>query len=100
MTPRPFKCSQFRKGTLDFNFECINLFQNDFCKQRYITLNVTIQNLPENPSVQNFFAEYILLPFVQQRDWDTSSDNVSYSRLSKTTAENGCFEEVALAFVI
>ena len=42
MTPRRFKCSQFRKGILDFNFECIRLLQNDFCKQRYITLNATI----------------------------------------------------------
>ena len=25
-----------------FNFECLNLLQNDFCKQRYITLNATI----------------------------------------------------------
>ena len=40
--PRRFKCSQFHKGTLDFNFECIKLLQNDFCKQRHITLNVTI----------------------------------------------------------
>ena len=36
VTPRRFKCSQFRKDTLDFNFECIKLLQNDFCKQRYI----------------------------------------------------------------
>ena len=42
MTPRCFKCSQFRKGALDFNFECNKLLQNDFCKQRYMTLNATI----------------------------------------------------------
>ena len=42
MTPRCFKCSQFRKGDLDFNFECVKLLQNDFRKQRYITLNATI----------------------------------------------------------
>ena len=42
MTPRCFKCPQIRKGTLDFNFERIKLLQNDFCKQRFITLNATI----------------------------------------------------------
>ena len=41
MTPRCFKCSQFRKDTLDFNFESIKMLQNDFCKQRYIILNAT-----------------------------------------------------------
>ena len=30
MTPRRFKCSQFCKGTLDFNFESIRMLQNDF----------------------------------------------------------------------
>ena len=42
MTPRRFKCSQFPKVTLDFNFECIKILQNDFCKQRYIIFNATI----------------------------------------------------------
>ena len=42
MTPRRFKCTQFRKGILDFSLECITLLQNDFYKQRYITFNVTI----------------------------------------------------------
>ena len=49
---------------MDFNFECINLLQTDLCKQRYIPLKCNYlwprQNLPENSSVQNFFAEYIL----------------------------------------
>ena len=42
MTPRRFKCSQFHKGNLDLNVECTKLLQNDFRKQRYITLNATI----------------------------------------------------------
>ena len=42
MTPRRFKCSQFRKGTLDFNFECFKLLQNDFRKQGYTRVNATI----------------------------------------------------------
>ena len=42
MTPRHFKCSQFRKSNLDYNFECTKLLQIDFRKQRYITLNATI----------------------------------------------------------
>ena len=64
MTPRRFKCSQFRKGTLDFNFECINLLQNDFCKQRSITLNATISGqdriYPKTHLCRTFFAEYTL----------------------------------------
>ena len=36
------KYSQFHKGTLDFNFECIKWLQNDCCKQRYIALNATV----------------------------------------------------------
>ena len=62
MTTRRFKCLQFRKGTLDFNFECINLLQNDFCKQRYITLNATISGKDRIYSkthlCRTFFAEY------------------------------------------
>ena len=65
MTPRRFKCLQFRKGTLDFNFECINLLQNDFCKQRYITLNATISGkdriYPKTHLCRTFFAEYIII---------------------------------------
>ena len=41
-TPRRFECTQFRKGTLDFNLECSKLMQNDFFKQRYIIFNSTI----------------------------------------------------------
>ena len=63
MTPRCFKCSQFRKGTLDFKFECTKLLQNDFCKQLYITLNATIPGhdriLPETHLCRTFFAEYM-----------------------------------------
>ena len=63
MTPRCFKCSQFRKGTLDFNFECTKLLQNDFRKQRYITLNATIHDqdriYPKTHLCRTFFAEYI-----------------------------------------
>ena len=44
MTPRRFKCSQFRKDTLDFNFECIKMLQNDFCKQLYKLFNATISD--------------------------------------------------------
>ena len=42
MTPRRFKCTQFRKETSDFILECNQLLQNDFFKQRYITFNATI----------------------------------------------------------
>ena len=63
MTPRRFKCSQFRKDTLDFIFECINLLQNDLCKQQYITLNATISGkdriYPKTHLCRTFFAEYI-----------------------------------------
>ena len=66
MAPRHFKCSQFRKGILDFNFECIRLLQNDFCKQRYITLNATISSqdriYPKTHLCRTFLAEYILEP--------------------------------------
>ena len=62
MTPRRFKCSQFRKGNLDFNFECTKLLQNDFPKQRYITLNATIPGQdrinPKTHLCRTFFAEY------------------------------------------
>ena len=67
MTPRRFKCSHFHKGTLDFNFECIKLLQNDFCKQRYITQNVTIPG-QDRISLKThqccpFFAENIILMY-------------------------------------
>ena len=65
MTPRPFKCIQFRQSTLDFNLEFFKLFQNDFSKQRYITLNATSPGqdriYPKTPSVQNIFAEYRMI---------------------------------------
>ena len=61
MTPRRFKYSEFRKGTFDFNFECINLLQNDFCKQQDITLNATISGqdriYPKTHLCRTFFAE-------------------------------------------
>ena len=37
-----FKCREFRKGTLDFSLELIQFLQNDFFKQRFITLDATI----------------------------------------------------------
>ena len=39
----------------------MQLLQNDFSKQRYSTLNATRQNLPENPSVQNFLPSIYTL---------------------------------------
>ena len=64
VTLRRFKCSQFGTGTLNFNFECIRLLQNDFCKQRYITLNATISGqdriYPKTHLCRTFFAEYII----------------------------------------
>ena len=42
VTPKRLKCMQFRKGSLDFSLECIQMLQNDFSKQRYITLNATV----------------------------------------------------------
>ena len=63
MALRRFKCSQLHEGTLDFNFECIKLLRNDFCKQRHITLNVTIPGqdriCPKTLLCRTFFAEYI-----------------------------------------
>ena len=65
MTPRRFKCSGFPKGTFGFNFECINLLQNDFCKQGYITLNATISGqdriYAKTHLCRTFFAEYIYI---------------------------------------
>ena len=34
--------AQFPKGTLDFNLECIQMLENVFDKQRYITFDATI----------------------------------------------------------
>ena len=43
-------------------FECINLLQNDFCIQRYITLNATVSGqdriYPKTHLCRTFFAEY------------------------------------------
>ena len=65
MTPRCFKCSQFRKGTLDFTAQCNKLLQNYFCKQGYTTLNATIPGQdrinPKTHLCRTFFAEYIIL---------------------------------------
>ena len=36
----PYRRSKCTQGTLNFN--CIQLLPNNFCKQRYITLNATI----------------------------------------------------------
>ena len=62
MTPRCFKCSQFPNGALDINLECTKLLQNDFRKQRYITLNATIPDqdsiYPKTHLCRTFFAEY------------------------------------------
>ena len=65
MTPRHFKCTQFRKGTSDFILECNQLLQNDFFKQRYITFNATI---PDQDRIytnthlcRTFFAGYIYM---------------------------------------
>ena len=45
-----------------FNFECLNLLQHDFCKQRYITLNATISGqdriYPKTHLCRTFLAEY------------------------------------------
>ena len=38
-------CSEFRKGTLFFSLELIQLLYNDFFKQQYITLNATVLGL-------------------------------------------------------
>ena len=65
MTPRRFKCSQFRKDTLDFNFKSIKLLQNDFCKQRYLTLDATTPGQDriylKTHLCRTFFAEYIYM---------------------------------------
>ena len=49
--------------TLDYNFECTKLLQNDFRKQRYITLNATIPGQdrinPKTHLCRTFFVEYI-----------------------------------------
>ena len=62
VTPRCFKCSQFHKDTLDFNFECIKLLQNDFCKQQYVTLDAITPGQDRIYSkthlCRTFFAEY------------------------------------------
>ena len=62
MTPRRFKCTQFREGTLDFSLKCIKLLQNDFFKQRYITVNAIIPGqdriYPNTHLCRTFFAGY------------------------------------------
>ena len=51
-------------GALDFIFECIKLLQNDFRKQRYITLNATTPGqdriYPKSDLCRTFFAEYTI----------------------------------------
>ena len=42
VTPRPFKCRVLRWWAMDFSFEFIKSLQNNFSKQRYITLNASI----------------------------------------------------------
>ena len=63
MTPRRFKCSKFREGTLDFSLEGIKLLHNDFFKQRYITINAIIPGqdriYPNTHVCRTFFAGYI-----------------------------------------
>ena len=63
MTPRRLKCTHFRKGILDFSLECIQLLQNDFFKQRYITFNAIIPGqdriYPNTHLCRTFFAGYI-----------------------------------------
>ena len=70
MTPRRFKCSQFGTGTLNFNFECIRLLQNDFCKQRYISLNATISGqdriYPKTHLCRTFFEYRTILKTMLQ----------------------------------
>ena len=42
MTPRSFKCRQFNKIPLDFSLDFTQILQNDFSKQRCITLNESV----------------------------------------------------------
>ena len=69
-TPRRFKCTRFRKGTLDFSLECIQLLQNDFLKQWYITSNATIPGqhriYPNTHLCRTFFAGYICIKSMSQ----------------------------------
>ena len=53
MTPRRFKYTRFRKGILDFSFECISLLQNDFFKERYLIMVKT--ELTETPTCAELF---------------------------------------------
>ena len=50
---------------LDFSLECIQLLQNDFFKQRYITLNAAISGqdriYPNTDLCRTFFAGYIFV---------------------------------------
>ena len=51
-------------GILDFSLECITLLQNDFFKQGFITLNVTIPGQdridPNTHLSRTFFTGYRL----------------------------------------
>ena len=102
MTPRRFKCSQFRESILDFNFECTKLLQNDFRKQRYITLNATIPGqdriYPKTHLCSTFFAEYIYKhtsstnPMLENRHSSESArcfDVIYYCKVSKSDVSNG-----------
>ena len=63
MTPRCFECRLFRKAGLAFKLEFIPLLQNEFSKQRHITLKAIILGLDriyQNIQVcRTYFAEYI-----------------------------------------
>ena len=88
MTLRPFKCTHVRKRTLDFSLECIQLFQNVFFKQRYITFNATIPGqdiiIPNTHVCRTFLLgiyrtvfEYVFipLPFFCDRPMSTCKCN-------------------------
>ena len=66
VTPWPFKCVAFHWWDTDFSFEFIKLLQNNFSKQRCITLKASIpgkDRIDQNSQVcRTFFAGYSIIP--------------------------------------
>ena len=101
MTPRRFKCTRLRKGILDYKLECITLLQNDFCKQRHITLNVTIPGQdridPNTYLFRTFFTGYTFRSFYKCQDeliksfesirYETEEDKIDMTKLRKTVSK-------------
>ena len=86
MTPRCFKCTQFRKGTLEYSLEGIQLLQNNFFKQRSVTFNATISGHdrihPNTQLCRTFFTGYI---YVLGKKSFMTSEEMSFKDVNQRT---------------